>query len=73
MWIAGTSSTSALTPNAQRSNLSPLSSTFLRRRRDRAETPGLIAGGFFILRRRLRKAARSFPPGYAFEKPGRTS
>ena len=46
MWIAGTSSTSALTPNAQRSNLSPLSSTFLRRGRDRAETPGLLGWGF---------------------------
>ena len=46
MWIAGTSSTSALTPNAQRSNLSPLSSTLLHRRRDGAETPGLIGRGF---------------------------
>src|SRR5271166_327960 len=46
MWIAGTSSTSALTPNAQRSNLNPLSSTLLRRRRDRAETPSLIGRGF---------------------------
>ena len=46
MWIAGTSSTSALTPNAQRSNLSPLSSTLPHRRRDRAEPPGLIGRGF---------------------------
>jgi hypothetical protein len=74
MWIAGTSSTSALTPNSRQSNLSPLSSTFLRRRRDRAETPGLIGRGFLhFAQARLRKAARSFPPGYAFEKPGRTS
>jgi hypothetical protein len=46
IWISGTSSTSALTPNARRSNLSPLSSTFLRRGRDRAETPGLVGWGF---------------------------
>ena len=64
MWIAGTSSTSALTPNAQRSNLTPLSSTLLHRRRDRAETPGLIGRGFLHFVQAPQESGPSFLPRY---------
>jgi hypothetical protein len=61
MWIAGTSSTSALTPNAQRSNLTPLSSTLLHRRRDRAETPGLIGRGFLHFAQASQESSPNIP------------
>jgi hypothetical protein len=64
---SGDKHASALTPNAQRSNLSLLFSTFLRRRRDRAEILGLIGRGFLhFAQAPPRESSPSFPPGYGW-------